>query len=80
MIGRGGVRIERNPSLCFVDTIDWLYIANGTQMRDHFIDSNKPHNECPSCPDKTAFHECPTSKDNWKKGYCWNQQHCQKSE
>ena len=35
-IPRGAVHIEKNPSLCFVDTIDWNLIAKSGRD-DHFI-------------------------------------------
>lgn len=49
-IGRGGVRIEKNPMLCFVDTIDWTAIATNTGSKDHILVGNKRANECPICP------------------------------
>lgn len=87
---RGGVRIEKNPKLCFADTINWVYIANGTQPEDHFIDSNKGINECGKCPSgkkgdddgndsNGSDLECPVSKQDPKKRYCWNRHVCQKS-
>lgn len=88
-IVRGFVRIEKNSALCFVDTINWVYIANGTQMEDHLIDANKESNECGVCPtgktsdvndNSGSDVECPISKNDAKKSYCWNRQLCQKSE
>ncbi|KAJ6634889.1 Insulin-like receptor [Pseudolycoriella hygida] len=86
-LNRGAVRIEKNPLLCFADTINWVYIANGTQMEDHFIDSNKNINECAVCPSgkkdeksdgDVSDLECPVSKKDPKKRYCWNRNLCQK--
>lgn len=90
-ISRGSVRIEKNPLLCFVDTIDWTYIANGTTSEDHFFNSNRSPNECSVCStakksdgDANSSNggeiECPASKHDSKKKYCWNRHTCQKSE
>lgn len=32
---RGSIRIEKNPVLCYVDTIDWAYISHAGE--EHFI-------------------------------------------
>jgi insulin receptor len=36
-ITRGAVRIEKNPMLCFVETIDWTLIARHSSKDDHYI-------------------------------------------
>ncbi|XP_037048445.1 insulin-like receptor [Bradysia coprophila] len=88
-ISRGFVRISKNPELCFADTIDWTYIANGTSVDDHFIDSNQHRNRCNVCPTRIGLYidgkyvngsdiECPVSKLDSKKRHCWNAQTCQK--
>lgn len=82
-IVRGSVRIEKNPLLCFYDTIDWLYIANGTQGNDHFILGNKNANECPVCHTgkiNDVDIECPASREDNRKRNCWNQHFCQKGK
>lgn len=90
----GSVRIDKNPSLCFIDSIDWDLIAKDNS--DHFIKKIKSENECPLCPgDETNVIEysklnglnirpCPKAKYKpWKsyldgKHLCWNRQKCQK--
>lgn len=93
-IARGGVRIERNPMLCFVDTIDWTAIALNTSPKDNVLLSNKPSNECPLCPtgkrsdvNSNDLNEpteddldCPLSQYDSKKRLCWNRTTCQKSK
>lgn len=92
-IVRGSVRIEKNPLLCFVDTINWTYIANGTTTEDHFIGANKNINECAVCStgnkkgdggdagdNNGSDIDCPVSKQDPKKKYCWNRHVCQKSK
>lgn len=92
-ITHGAVRIDKNPSLCFVHTIDWDRIVHD-KKETSFIKSLKPENECPICPgnvDAKADGEnnsvtvaCPkaprTSGDNFEKDkhLCWNKRHCQK--
>lgn len=90
-ITQGLIRIDKNPSLCFVNSIDWDLIAQ--EKGDHFIKSIKPENECPICPPNDTGDEesgsngiaCPLavpkpgSEDAHQKRYlCWNTQHCQK--
>ncbi|XP_054719002.1 insulin-like peptide receptor [Uloborus diversus] len=74
---RGSVRIEKNPGLCYVDTIDWDLVAR--QGRGgHFIKANKKWDECPNtCPEPDL---CPqvTREDGKSLRLCWNPQNCQK--
>ncbi|KAG8185562.1 hypothetical protein JTE90_017566 [Oedothorax gibbosus] len=74
---RGSVRIEKNPHLCYVDTIDWDIIASAGRG-GHFIKDNKNYAQCPNtCPDS----DCPkssNSKSHTHQKLCWNSQVCQK--
>lgn len=87
-ITHGTVRIDKNPSLCFVHTIDWDRIVH-EKSEKNFIKSLKPENECPICPSEldvkpnSTVIACPkapkTNGDNEKdKNLCWNKNHCQK--
>lgn len=89
-IVRGAVRIEKNPKLCFVDTIEWTRITVTAEEKDNVIVGNQAPNECPVCPsgkkpnesaeyDPSDGLECPRSKRNSQKTLCWNRQNCQKS-
>lgn len=41
-IERGAVRFEKNPQLCYIDTIDWTKIAVGVQgMSEHYFKQNR---------------------------------------
>ncbi|KAJ6635295.1 Insulin-like receptor [Pseudolycoriella hygida] len=83
-IVRGGVRIQNNPALCFADTINWVYIANGTQPEDHIIGSNKNGKECPVCrtgktrdgnkiiSNDSETLDFPVFEQDTNKSYCWN--------
>ncbi|XP_012542075.1 insulin receptor [Monomorium pharaonis] len=66
-ISRGGVRIEKNPALCFTNTVNWSLIvpAGENFIKDNGNDLNCPHVKgCPQCPGN----------------YCWTAQRCQKLE
>ena len=73
-IMNGGVRIEKNPSLCYVQMsmVDWTKIVQ--RKDDHkniFIEDNQNPNVCPAkCPSK-----CQGSNND---GKCWNADHCQR--
>lgn len=91
VIGRGAVRVEKNPVLCFVESIDWSLIARNSAVKNLFA-FNKPQNECPLCPsgkrletsgevkDSSESLECPPSKHDPKSRLCWNRHNCQRSE
>lgn len=88
----GQIRIDKNPSLCFVNSIDWDIIAY--DKGDHFIRSIKPDNECPICPGDDslnsersstsvischkATHKLDADHLHQERHLCWNRQHCQK--
>lgn len=85
-ITRGSVRIEKNPALCFVDTIDWAQITVNAGSKENVFSLNKPGNECPTCPNnnesgKNAIDtpNCPESPET-KQRLCWNRQQCQQSK
>ncbi|XP_043284804.1 insulin-like growth factor 1 receptor [Venturia canescens] len=63
-ISRGAVRIEKNPSLCYLSTLDWGLIV---RAGENFIKDNSNEAPCPVCS------HCPN-------GRCWNAKHCQKTE
>jgi len=66
-IMNGGVRIEKNPSLCNVDTVDWEKIVEDPLHNKHhiFIEENMDSRSCSdSCPD-----QCENN--------CWDQDNCQ---
>nr|XP_029731504.1 insulin-like receptor isoform X2 [Aedes albopictus] len=87
-ITRGGVRIEKNPKLCFANTIDWKALTvPGT---NNYIKDNQKDNVCPICPSESTAvmlpngskQKCPAApvrggnKDH-KRTLCWNANHCQ---
>lgn len=89
-IARGSVRIEKNPALCFVNTIDWSLITLNAGAKENVLKFNKPPNECPTCANNnnnnengdatsknsTEVNNCPESSET-KQKLCWNRQLCQ---
>ncbi|XP_055327050.1 insulin-like receptor [Sitodiplosis mosellana] len=80
-IPRGAVRIEKNPALCFVDTIDWSLITLISEK--NVFAKNRATSECPRCPGSNGSE---LSKSNAKtivcpeaagRPLCWNHQKCQ---
>lgn len=69
---RGSVRFEKNPALCYTNTIDWDIIAKNGKG-EHVISGNKPRNGCPICEKG-----CPKKETNKDEHLCWNKEHCQK--
>lgn len=67
---RGSVLIEKNPNLCYVESIDWGRIGHSGRL-NHFIQGNKRASECPKCQDR-----CPAGGDG--RRLCWNNDDCQK--
>lgn len=65
---KGGVRIEKNPSLCYVETINWRRIVVDPIHKEHHvvIEENR---EAQTCLDT-----CLPACDN---GNCWDSDHCQ---
>lgn len=67
-IMNGGVRIEKNPNLCYVNTIEWTKIVvQENDKKSHIeIADNQESNKClDKCPSK-----CEQS--------CWNLEQCQR--
>ncbi|XP_066503622.1 insulin-like growth factor 1b receptor [Hoplias malabaricus] len=78
-ITRGGIRIEKNTELCYLDSVDWSLIMDADF--NNFIAGNKPSKECGDvCPgileDKTPCIKT-TFNDN-HRDRCWTSNHCQK--
>lgn len=73
---RGGVRIEKNRNLCYVNTISWQSLVHQNYHSTIHIEENEYDNMCPNiCPK-----ECPTlvgSAPSAKLRNCWNSKSCQ---
>lgn len=80
-ITRGAVRLEKNPDLCYLSTLDWSKILDSVE--DNYIMANKNDKECGDvCPGglvgKTT---CQTTTINGNfSERCWTQKYCQRSK
>ncbi|KAM4605480.1 insulin receptor a [Polymixia lowei] len=78
-ITRGAVRIEKNPDLCYLSTLDWSKVLDSVE--DNYIVANKNDGECGDvCPGaakgKTTCHT--TTINGHFSERCWTQKHCQR--
>ncbi|XP_063074525.1 insulin receptor a isoform X2 [Engraulis encrasicolus] len=78
-ITRGAVRVEKNPDLCYMATLDWSKVLDSVE--DNYIVENKNARECGDiCPGtakgKTTCQQT-TINDHFSER-CWNLQHCQR--
>ena len=86
-IVRGAVRIERNPRLCYLDTIDWSAVLS-SRIVDNFIIQNRDSYECVNvCPKRgPPVPHCPTilvtldDGEKFNQPLCWNADKCQSGE
>ncbi|XP_030622664.1 insulin-like growth factor 1a receptor [Chanos chanos] len=78
-ITRGAIRIEKNPELCYLDSVDWSLIMDAEF--NNFIAGNKKSKECADvCPGLMEDSpECIRTSFNDVYSYrCWTSNHCQK--
>jgi insulin receptor len=82
---RGAVRLEKNPQLCYVNTIDWSLIMKSS-IEGNFILENRPEGECVNvCPvmtsgqDRCLIRDVPVygSSASLRRPTCWNGEQCQ---
>nr|XP_060640831.1 insulin receptor [Anolis sagrei ordinatus] len=79
-ITRGAVRIEKNPELCYLSTIDWSRILDSVE--DNYIVENKDDKEecgdvCPGLAEGKS--NClPTMFNGIFTARCWTYEHCQR--
>ncbi|XP_074523335.1 insulin-like growth factor 1b receptor isoform X2 [Halichoeres trimaculatus] len=78
-ITRGAIRIEKNPELCYLDSIDWSLIMDAEF--NNYIAGNKQSKECSDvCPGIMENNpQCRKTMFNNNYNFrCWNSNHCQK--
>uniref|UniRef100_A0A8B9L8H0 Tyrosine-protein kinase receptor n=1 Tax=Astyanax mexicanus TaxID=7994 RepID=A0A8B9L8H0_ASTMX len=78
-ITRGAIRIEKNPELCYLDSVDWSLIMDAEF--NNYVAGNKQSKECGDvCPGIMEDRpECPRTSFNDNYSYrCWTSNHCQK--
>ncbi|XP_073328728.1 insulin-like growth factor 1a receptor [Pagrus major] len=78
-ITRGAMRIEKNPELCYLDSVDWSLIMDAG--KSNIINGNKKAKECDNvCPGIMEDNPlCQRTSFNDKYDYrCWTSNQCQK--
>ncbi|XP_023674618.2 insulin receptor-like [Paramormyrops kingsleyae] len=78
-ITRGAVRIEKNPDLCYLSTLDWSKILDNVE--DNYIVANKNEQECGDvCPGaaKGKSSCLQTTINGHFRDRCWTQDDCQR--
>lgn len=80
-ITRGAMRIEKNPELCYLDSVDWSLIM--TAEFNNVINGNKKAKECDNvCLGIMKDNPlCQKTLINENYDYrCWTSNHCQKGK
>ncbi|XDV28920.1 hypothetical protein PO909_032113, partial [Leuciscus waleckii] len=80
-ITRGAIRIEKNPELCYLDSVDWSLIMDAEF--NNYINGNKQSKECGDvCPGIMEDRpQCIKTSFNDNYSYrCWTSNHCQKGK
>ncbi|KAK1891682.1 Insulin-like growth factor 1 receptor [Dissostichus eleginoides] len=80
-ITRGAIRIEKNPELCYLDSVDWSLILDAEF--NNYIAGNKQSKECSDvCPGiMENSPQCSKTMFNNNYNYrCWTSNHCQKEK
>ncbi|XP_052002563.1 insulin-like growth factor 1b receptor [Xyrauchen texanus] len=78
-ITRGAIRIEKNPELCYLDSVDWSLIMDAEF--NNIIAGNKQSKECGDvCPGIMEDNpQCIKTNFNSNSNYrCWTSNHCQR--
>ncbi|XP_051990910.1 insulin receptor-like [Xyrauchen texanus] len=79
-ITRGAVRVEKNPELCYLSTLDWSKILDSDE--DNYIMANKNSRECGDVCPGTFQGKSTCQFTTINEAYnerCWNQKYCQRS-
>ncbi|XP_072050525.1 insulin-like peptide receptor isoform X2 [Amphiura filiformis] len=75
-IPRGGVRIEKNPNLCYLSKIDWsLILQDGVE--GNFIKENKDQGDCLNFCPEDVYGERTCRRHGVEQELCWTQDSCQ---
>lgn len=80
-ITRGAMRIEKNPELCYLDSVDWSLIMDAEF--NNVINGNKKAKECDNvCPGIMEDNPlCQRTSFNDNYDYrCWTSNQCQKGK
>ncbi|XP_017057664.1 insulin-like receptor [Drosophila ficusphila] len=67
-IQKGSIRVESNPLLCFVETVDWVYLMGNATQQHYSLRHNRPQSLCPLCGGPNADFEFLSNSSD----HCWN--------
>ncbi|SPP83522.1 insulin-like peptide receptor [Drosophila guanche] len=67
-IQNGLIRIETNPMLCFVETVDWMHLLSNATQQHFSLKHNKPSSHCPVCGGLAADYAFRQNISD----FCWN--------
>lgn len=73
VIARGGVLLEKNPLLCYVNTVDWSRIVKDRTLGENGLRLRE--GRMMPCPQACPAH-CVGGGEHAR---CWNEQYCQQS-
>lgn len=82
---QGSVRIENNPNLCFVSSVDWDSICKDAKFPNIFQENNvQCNNNCPT--NCHAWHKDIENSSEFRgllpsnsRAYCWSGSNCQEA-
>ncbi|KAJ8248808.1 hypothetical protein GJAV_G00227980 [Gymnothorax javanicus] len=80
-ITRGAIRVEKNPELCYLDSVDWSRIMDSES--NNIVNWNKQSKECGDvCPGiiKDNVSCMKTSSNDNYSFRCWTSNHCQEGK
>ncbi|KAH8330925.1 hypothetical protein KR067_008973 [Drosophila pandora] len=67
-IQKGSIRIESNPRLCFVETVDWIFLMGNATRQHYYLKHNTPPSHCPICGSLSPDYGVNQNTSD----YCWN--------
>ncbi|XP_017486214.1 PREDICTED: insulin receptor isoform X2 [Rhagoletis zephyria] len=70
-IQKGNIRIESNPSLCYVDTVNWVQLLGNSTQQHFWHKNNKLHNHCTQCARSTRQVIVEEDLPEKLRKHCW---------
>uniref|UniRef100_A0A0K8WF29 receptor protein-tyrosine kinase n=2 Tax=Bactrocera latifrons TaxID=174628 RepID=A0A0K8WF29_BACLA len=70
-IQAGNIRIETNPSLCYVDTVNWVQLLGNSSQQHFWHKNNKLFNHCTQCERTNNQILVEEDLPNRLRKHCW---------
>ncbi|XP_071393773.1 insulin-like growth factor 1 receptor, partial [Centroberyx affinis] len=77
-ITRGTIRIEKNPELCYLDSVDWSLIMDADYNKNENTQYKECGDVCPGIMEDNPLCQRTMFKGNYDYR-CWTSNHCQKA-